>query len=355
MSGLQTHIVGLGISSSLGPNLNIFAENLADNVRFFEREEMMIGYDGREQVLALRFPYPAERNPVERLKLLFDEAFKDFASNTPEVFFEQPVAGFLALPKWVGKDKELLDSLREVFWKTFPPGIKSLYVMFEDHVCADKVLHTAFQKLQQGKLTRAVIVAADTHATPKVLDDPFFIERIIQNDNPYGFIPGEAAVAVALDQSIKSDTSWGTLQYIDHEKEEERPGDLDGGIMGFGMRTLFRRCHDVLAKGKSFDLVAGDMNGQRYRAEEYGFSVTGQTAPSDAFILPFLHTLNIGDVGAASGLMSLLCTLISDLNEGSSILTWSSSERSGQRYAKVLQRGTRRLDNIHLNLRENDE
>ena len=64
MSGQQTHIVGLGISSSLGPNLDIFAENLADNARFFEREEMMIGYDGREQVLALRFPYPAERNPV---------------------------------------------------------------------------------------------------------------------------------------------------------------------------------------------------------------------------------------------------------------------------------------------------
>ena len=355
MLARQTQIVGLGVSSSLGPNLEIFTENLAKNERFFECDEMMIGYDGREQIMALRYPYPAERDPILRLKALFDEAFEGLVENAPEDFFEWPVHALLALPNWVGGDSEMVEGLRKVFFHDFPLGIENMHVEFEAHVGADKALALAHQKLFSGQMRRAVVFAVDTHATPKVLDDPFYIERVIVNDNPYGFIPGEAGVAVALDQVPTTEASWGQLLKVDQEQEKERPGDLEGAIMGFGMRALFRRAHEAVPNGKSFDLVAGDMNGQRYRAEEYGFSVTGQVAPSDAFMLPFLHSLNVGDVGAASGLMSLLCTIISNVVEGSAILTWASAEQSGLRTAKILIRGPRQLEGRELDLEHLDE
>ena len=110
--------------------------------------------------------------------------------------------------------------------------------------------------------------------------------------------------------------------------------------LGEGLSTAFHAARGPLGEGESVDRILCDMNGERYRGNEYGFAVLRNSglfkdaadfeAPADCW----------GDVGAASGPLYAALVVEAEArgySKGPLSLIWASSER-GQRSAAILRR-----------------
>ncbi|SHN10915.1 beta-ketoacyl synthase N-terminal-like domain-containing protein [Rhizobacter sp. OV335] len=204
-------------------------------------------------------------------------------------------------------------------------------------------LETAARLLAEGEADMVLAGGVDSYLfrdTLEWLDDN---EQLHSEDNIYGFCPGEAAGFVLV---TRADTAqrFGLTPLLSLvsagsgiEKNLIRTEDI---CLGEGLSKAFLAAAKPLAQEERIDRVVCDMNGERYRGNEYGFAVLKASklfrdaaafeAPADCW----------GDVGAASG--PLYVGLVAAAEErgyakGPLSLVWASSE-GGRRAAAVLRR-----------------
>jgi 3-oxoacyl-[acyl-carrier-protein] synthase-1 len=183
----------------------------------------------------------------------------------------------------------------------------------------------------------------DSYLEPETLE---WLERNDQlhgGPNPYGFIPGEAAgFCVVCSETVTQRFGLRVLARIwtAGTARESNLIKTDAVCLGKGLTEVFQK---VLAQlpgpTERIDHVICDMNGEPYRADEYGFSVarlarrfenaSDFVAPADCW----------GDIGAASG--PLFANLVVAAGQRGYArakynLLWTSSE-SGERSAAILQ------------------
>ncbi len=123
-------------------------------------------------------------------------------------------------------------------------------------------------------------------------------------DNSWGFTPGEAAGFVVLAAASTADriNSVAALDLLTViTTRETKLIKTDTVCTGEGLTALFRALGAALPPGSQVDHLDCDMNGEPYRADEFGFAVA-RTAELFRNPLDF-HTpaTSWGDVGAASG------------------------------------------------------
>ena len=245
-----------------------------------------------------------------------------------------------------GLPVDLSSRIQKELESAFPSRFGRVALAQRGHAGALMALKSGVTLLTAGGADACVIAGADSYIDLETLE---YLEEIEQlhgagaRNNAWGFVPGEGAGAVLL-------LRRGTAERLDVapvgrivatglgvEKSLNRSGDV---CLGLGLTDAFREAFGGLQGAQVTDMYC-DMNGEPYRADEYGFAVTRTrehfVAPSE-FVAPADCW---GDVGAATGPLCLTLATIAIQKayaKGGISLVWASSD-SGERGAAVVVGG----------------
>jgi 3-oxoacyl-[acyl-carrier-protein] synthase-1 len=244
-----------------------------------------------------------------------------------------------------GLPADLDARLRAAVEREFPGRFSAFASFATGHAAALVGLHAAVNKLAERSFQACVIAGVESYLVPETLE---WVERNDQLhgagrlNNAWGFIPGEAAGAVLV-------VSGGALARLGTEPLARilSVGRAFEGnriktptvCIGEGLTAAFRDGLAGLPFGAKVTDVFCDMNGEPYRADEFGFaalrtkesfvSASDFIAPSDCW----------GDVSAASGPLAIALSTIAARKgyaKGEHAFVWASSE-TGERAAMLLQ------------------
>lgn len=240
-------------------------------------------------------------------------------------------------------EKELADNLREALASQFP--IASIESIGCGHAAGLMALECGWKKIRSGAVEFCLIGGVDSYMAPETLE---FLEEWDQlhsagaMNNAWGFIPGEAA-GFCLMASYRATQKWNlhTLAQVLGvvTSNEKNLIKTDSVCLGRGLTKAFQMVFQYLPSPTSkVDEIICDMNGEPYRAEEFGFATirtenrfvdsSNFNAPADCW----------GDVGAASGPLFINLSALGHRKgylDGKNTLVWTSSE-SGERTAAIL-------------------
>jgi 3-oxoacyl-[acyl-carrier-protein] synthase-1 len=300
----------------------------------------MIGHDREPMVVAMAPYLPEDMLWVDRLtELALPAATEALAPLDP---FEVRVQAIIGVPpKRPGIPDKLEDIVRERLSEQLGSRLTSVETIATGHAAGLIAIECAFGQIQSGKAEFALIGGIDSYLDVDTLEWLEEREQIHSNSNAWGFVPGEAA-GFCLLASGSTATAYGLRPLVTvtatasaHEKNSIKAQTV---CIGEGLSQAIRSVLDSLLVEEKIDQTICDMNGETYRAEEYGFAVartserfvdaTDFIAPADCW----------GDVGAASGPLFLsLATVASQKKyaRGPRTLAWASSE-SGERSATIV-------------------
>jgi len=187
-----------------------------------------------------------------------------------------------------------------------------------------------------GKADFVLIGGIDSYLNADTLEWLDDIEQLHSENNIYGFCPGEAAGFVLLGRPVKGNDGIDIIGA--GSAVEENLIKTEDICLGDGLSKAFKTAAQPLAEGLTVDRILCDMNGERYRGNEYGFAVlktSGLFTDAAKFETPADCW---GDVGAASGLLYAGLVIEAEsrgYSPGPTTMIWSSSE-AGRRAAAIL-------------------
>jgi 3-oxoacyl-[acyl-carrier-protein] synthase-1 len=170
-------------------------------------------------------------------------------------------------------------------------------------------------------------------------------ERRLARDGIRGGItPGEAAAMLVLCR--REERARAAVPALAELKgvatgQERRSLESDEGSLGEGLTDVVRRAaRELRLPEEAVDDVYCDMNGERYRTDEWGLTVLRAGALFRLGAQNETGAAAWGDVGAASGALGCVLAIAAwqrGYARGPRALVWGSS-REGLRGAAVLQR-----------------
>jgi 3-oxoacyl-[acyl-carrier-protein] synthase-1 len=282
---------------------------------------------------------------VDRFKaLLFPAIDQALASITETQTSPSTIALSLGIPCLrpglpTGLESALAKALEETYL-----GVFSAVTLFPYGNAAGMIaLEDAAKKLAQGNFDACVVAGVDSYIEPETLEWLDESDQLNGISNSWGFIPGEGAGAVLL---VTANTArrcrLEPLAQVLGIGTAIEPNRINTNTIciGKGLTEAFNNTLAILPNTFKATDIYCDMNGEPYRANEYGFtclrtsrafeSVSDFVAPADC----------LGDGGAASGPLYVVLATIAEkkrYSAGSFAFLWASS-RSGLRAAVLLQR-----------------
>ena len=231
---------------------------------------------------------------------------------------ERPqVALALALPSpRPGLPADLEQEIRRRITDLLPKRFVAIATFQIGHAGGLIGLHATFRKLSEGSFDACVVAGVESYLSPETL------EWLEQNDqlhgagplnNAWGFIPGEAAGAALLVSGVAVERLGmellGQVLSVGRGFEQNKI-KTETVCIGEGLTVAFREGLAGLPPGALVTDVYCDMNGEPYRADEFGFtcvrmkesfvSASDFVAPADCW----------GDVSAASAPLHLMLSTI---------------------------------------------
>jgi 3-oxoacyl-[acyl-carrier-protein] synthase-1 len=215
----------------------------------------------------------------------------------------------------------------------------------QGHAAGFAALNAGLTSLRAGSLDACVVACVDSYMAAETLEWLEAAEQLhaagAQN-NAWGFIPGEAAAAIVVVTAAVAKElatqAYGEIVGVGlaHEVNLIK---TDNVCVGEGLTTALRTALRSLSDTEKVDDVFCDLNGETYRADEFGFATlrtkgyfraaTDFVAPADCW----------GDVGAAGGPLHICLGLIAHAKRyghGPVALSCGSSEE-GTRGAAVVR------------------
>ncbi len=340
------YIGALGASTPVGRDAWASAAAVRAGISGFTQHPYMIDTVGEPMRVAIAPWLDIDLTGIERFNALLhpaiDQVLVPFAAYTTK---KPGIALSLGLPSvrpGLATDlqarivKELGHRYQGVFAAvaTFPNG----------HAAGLLAMEAASKKLLQGAFDACVVAGVDSYIEPETLE---WLEECDQLhgagplNNAWGFIPGEAAGAVLiirpeLIERLRIDP-LARIMGLGSGFEPKRI-KTETVCLGEGLTQAFRNALQGLPEGMKVTDMYCDMNGEPYRADEFGFtclrtkeyfeSASDFMTPADCW----------GDVSAAGGPLHLGLAAISGVKSyarGDCAFVWASSE-SGERAAIML-------------------
>jgi 3-oxoacyl-[acyl-carrier-protein] synthase I len=257
-----------------------------------------------------------------------------------------PVALALALPSVRrGLPADLEPTLRCAIVSQFRRRFSAVASFDTGHAAGLTAIQAALSRMSAGAFDACVVAGAESYLSPESLE---WLERNEQLHgagrlrNAWGFIPGEAAGAVLLAAERAVDRlglePLARLAGVGNGFEENRI-KTDTVCTGKGLTSAFRGALETLPEGATVTDIFCDMNGEPYRADEFGFACL-RTRPAfrspSEFAAP---ATSWGDVSAAFGPLAIMLAAIAGQKQyakGQHALIWASSE-GGERAAVLLE------------------
>ena len=341
------HIVGMGATTSIGRNVWASAAAARAGICGFSEHPFMIDTAGEPMCVALAPWLSVDVEGADRFcELLFpaiDESIEILLGESQKPSFR--IGLCLALPpsrpgqpESVGK--RVLKAAKTRYTKitshplSFPVGHAGGYL----------ALNAAIKGIRQDSIDACIVAGVDSYMTPETLE---WIEQCDQLhgagslNNAWGFIPGEAAGAILIttETNVKAFAidAFGEILSVGLGQETKLIKAEDVCI-GHGLSSAFLAALKALQTGQQIHNIFCDLNGEAYRADEYGFTaLRGKEWFLDAsdFIAPADCW---GDIGAASAFLHIAQSIICHrkrYGKGALSMIWASSE-SGQRGAAVI-------------------
>lgn len=288
-----------------------------------------IGLEGADRFAALLFP-------------ALDEALAPVRSTS---LGPMRMAVALGLPSArPGLPENLHQLLLSRLRRHYGDALGSAACFAAGHAAGLLATQAAVRQLEQGALDACLVAGADSYIAPLALE---WLEACSQlhgagpSNNAWGFIPGEAGAALLLMRPSKAQACGlqplaqvlGTGTAMEGERIKTQTV-----CIGQGLSQAFQQALAWLPDGARISDVYCDMNGEPYRADEFGFtamrtrsrfvSASGFVAPADCW----------GDVAAAGGPLHLCLATVAGYkgySRGDMALAWASSE-NGERAATLL-------------------
>jgi 3-oxoacyl-[acyl-carrier-protein] synthase-1 len=283
---------------------------------------------------------------IARLEALLFPAIDQVLEWSPRAGLEVRTALALAVPSpRPGLAPDISMRLRSTISSRYSSTFVGTAVFPNGHAAGLVALEAVTRKFARGAFDACVIAGVDSYLEPPTL------EWLEENDqlhgagrlnNAWGFVPGEAAGAVLLVRPGIAERCAGSLlaQVLGIGTATE-PNCIKTQTVciGAGLTQAFKSAFETLPKGNKVTDVYCDMNGEPYRADEYGFtclrtkdhfeSASDFVAPADCW----------GDVAAAGVPLHIGLAAIAGSKgyaNGSMACIWASSEQ-GERGAVVLR------------------
>ena len=348
MAGNALQIVGLGASTPIGRNVWASAAAARAGVSGFSEHPYMVDTAGEPMRIA-RAPWLAVGlDGSARLGALLLPAIEEALAPLTELAGNLSLRIGLALglpPPRPGQPDALVDDLLVAIRERMGNRFVRIARFEVGHAAGHMAMAAAEAGCARDAFDACVVAGIDSYLAPETLE---WVEACDQLhgggplNNAWGFIPGEAAGAVLLGTPrlaqlcgiapLAELVSVG----IGMESRLIKTGEV---CVGEGLTQAFRAALQGLAPGEQVHNVYCDLNGEPYRADEFGFATlrTGErfraasdfVAPADCW----------GDVGAAGSLLHVALAVIACRKRyanGPLSMVWGSSE-SGERGAVLVR------------------
>ena len=202
----------------------------------------------------------------------------------------------------------------------------------------------AAKRLVQGTLDACVVAGVESYI------EPLTLEWLEANDqlhsagplnNAWGFIPGEAGAALLLmRESVAQAAGLEVLAVVLGTGSAMEPKRIktETVCIGEGLTQAFRAALAALPAGAKVSDSYCDMNGEPYRADEFGFTAL-RTKESFESASDFIAPADCwGDVAAAGGPLHLALATVAGFKgygKGPFAFAWGSAEQ-GERAATLI-------------------
>jgi 3-oxoacyl-[acyl-carrier-protein] synthase-1 len=346
-AGGRVYVAGLGASTAVGRDAWSSAAAVRAGISGFAEHPYMIDTAGQPMRVAFA-PWVefAIRDQARFEALLVPAIEQAFAPIEAARELPIRVALALALPEArPGLPTDLDRCLRVTLERRFAHRFAALAAFEIGHAAGFAAMHAALEKIAAGAFDACIVAGVESYLTPQSLE---WLEETDQFhgagplNNAWGFVPGEGAGAVLLAgeramERLEAEPLARVLS-VGSGYEHNRI-KTETVCIGEGLTAAFRETLAGLPRGVKVTDVFCDLNGEPYRADEFGFaclrSKEAFESPSD-FVAPAECW---GDVSAASAPLSLMLAAIAfkkGYARGRYALIWASSE-NGERGAGLLE------------------
>jgi 3-oxoacyl-[acyl-carrier-protein] synthase-1 len=279
-----------------------------------------------------------------RLVALAETALRE-AAETIAAGRRPRIPVFLGLPELrpgftVSDADEVRIGIQQI--EDLPIDILEIAVLPEGHAAGLKALAMATERIQQGVAEACLVGGVDSYFQAETLEWLDENRQLVSAGARSAFVPGEGAgFCLVMSDQARARVGLGALAHVStvalgRESQLIKTSDI---CLGTGLTAVVQRAVGGLTlPAETINEVICDVNGERYRGEEWGFvclrlpeyfdDPAAYWSPADCW----------GDVGAASGpLFAMLACHAAERGyaKGSRTLLWASSE-GGLRSAVVV-------------------
>ncbi len=337
-------IVGLGAYTAVGHTAPHTAAAVQAGVaRTGEHPEALLP-DGEPMVVAMAPGLEPNVAGVDRLVGLLEPALNEALGPLENAGGEAPpLPVLLALPEpRPGLDEHTPERVVAALAGMAPAGctLGEVKTMATGHAAGLAALAEA-ATLLRGDHELCLVAGADSYLDAETLAWLAGEDRVLAGTNPHGFIPGEGAGCLLLataEAAARLDLAClGRVSGVAVAREEHTIYG-QGVCTGQGLTAAFREALGRLPDGAVVRQLMGDMNGERYRAEEYAYAMIRNREKLAETVALLAPADRWGDVGAASALLALVLVSRAATRgyaPGEHTLVWASSVE-GQRGAAVV-------------------
>ncbi len=341
-------IVSMGANTPLGADAWASAAAVRAGISGFTQHPYMIDTAGEPMRVAYVQAIDIGVTGADRFEALLtpaiDQALEPLALG--EMGSSAPrLALALALPPpREGQPEALAVDLMQRVKKRYRSVFGAFATFESGHAAGLFAVQAACKKLRQGTIDACVVAGVDSYMEPETLE---WLEACDQLhgagplNNAWGFIPGEAGAALLLMPERQARARGlevlGLVLNTGTGFEAKRI-KTETVCIGEGLTAAFRDALAVLPDGVKVSDVYCDMNGEPYRADEYGFTAL-RTKDAFASASDFVAPADCwGDVAAAGGLLHVQLACAAGHKRyanGQVAFAWASAE-GGERAATVV-------------------
>jgi 3-oxoacyl-[acyl-carrier-protein] synthase-1 len=331
-------IAGVGALTAVGMTAPSSAAAVRAGLSGFTASKIHVDHFG-EPVIEARVPH-IEANPATpgRSCALVEEALLEVLDGKDL----PPVPLFLGLSEPRPGRPEHLEPALVGALKLYP-SIAAVTLLPRGHAAGLLALETGVNHLAGDRGEFCLVGGVDSYLAPDTLRWLEDNGQLHSQNNAYGFIPGEAAglclLATRAAAARRRLRSFARVMSVASGRETNVIKS-DAVCLGRGLTDVFRKAIGGLpSEADRIDDVVCDLNGEPYRADEYGFAGTRLARRFRDFSEFRAPAECWGDVGAAAGALHLglvAAGAARGYSRGLHCLVWGSSE-GGDRGAAVLR------------------
>lgn len=341
----EVHVIAIGARTPLGFDAESSFSALRAGISVVRDHQFYIDKQNEPVRMAYDFALKPGLQVVDRIIAMATSVLEEVCTKVDFDRLGGDVKLFVALPEtrpgWLKPD---IQAVADAFLQlSLPVNFSSIEILPKGHAAGLIALTRAAAAIKDRQSDICVIVGVDSFLDYETLEWLDTNRQLANAYNRGAFFPGEGAGAVVI---VGTDMlqryklkSLGILRSVAVSKEENRI-KTDTLCLGEGLTECVKEIVKSLRlPEQTIDGVICDINGERYRAEEWGFVIL---RCAEAFVDPTDYDQPAscwGDVGAASGPLFIGLAVTAGKGgyaKGNRYMIWNSSE-SGHRAAALLE------------------